>query len=77
MLHPRWVSARKKLDTIESIIRICCALRAESRSCRGRYSSDSSNGRRYVAALGGTLELVAKFGDTVITLAGAEENPRD
>jgi hypothetical protein len=33
--------------------------------------------RRYVAALGGTLELVAKFGDKVITLAGAEEKPRD
>lgn len=33
--------------------------------------------RRYVAALGGKLELVAKFGDKVITLAGAEENPRD
>lgn len=33
--------------------------------------------RRYVAALGGKLELVAKFGDKVITLAGVEENPRD
>ncbi len=33
--------------------------------------------RRYVAALGGKLKLVAKFGDKVITLAGAEENSRD
>jgi hypothetical protein len=33
--------------------------------------------RRYVAALGGKLELVAKFGDKVITLAGTEVNPRD
>lgn len=32
---------------------------------------------RYVAALGGKLELVAKFGGKVITLAGAQENPRD
>jgi hypothetical protein len=29
----------QKLDTIESITRICCALRAENRPHRGRYST--------------------------------------
>ena len=31
--------------------------------------------RRYVEALGGTLELVAQFGDKRICIAGAQEKP--
>ena len=33
--------------------------------------------RRYVAALGGELELVAAFGDRKIILAGTETSPED
>lgn len=32
--------------------------------------------KRYIEALGGQLELVAKFGDKHITLAGAEDDSR-
>ncbi len=32
--------------------------------------------KRYVEALGGKLELVAKFGDKAITIAGAEVKPK-